>query len=183
MRTASAIVLVSVAALSACSKPAPSGAPEAPKAQAPAIPPAAALFRPSRKAGLWRMKISMSEGPGITLNGEMCLDAKSDTPDTFMANPQSRLARDCDKGEFKPAPGGGFAFSSRCTFSGRTVTTQGLIKGDFQKTYSVDVTSRTDPPIAGAPGEIKTRMEATWVGPCAPGQTPGKMSVKMGGLG
>ncbi len=156
MRTVAVMIgLVSVAALCGCSKPATPGAPQAPKAELPAST-LGGVLRPSRRAGLWRMKISMRQGPGFSLNGEMCLDAKTDTADSFMANARSRAASHCDKAEFHPAPGGGFQFSSRCKVDQRTINTQGLIKGDFQTTYSVDLTTRTDPPVAGGPGEIKT---------------------------
>jgi hypothetical protein len=184
MRTAAVIGLVSVAALCGCSKPAPAGAPEATKAAAPSGPGVAALLRPSRKAGLWRMKVSMSQGPGFSLNGEMCVDAKTAGADTFMGSPRGRAARDCDKTDFRPAPGGGFLFDSLCKVGDdRTITTHGLIKGDFQKTYSVDLTARTDPPVAGAPAEIRTRIEAEWAGPCPPDASPGRMRMRMGGLG
>lgn len=183
MRTAAVICLVSVAALCGCSKPPSTGAPPAPQAEAPSAPAGGGLFRPSRKAGLWRMKMFMSRGAGFSLNGEMCLDAKTDTGDTFMASARARAASNCDKAEFRPAPGGGFMFKSRCKMEARTITTEGVIKGDFAKAYSVDLTARTDPPIAGGPAEIKTRIEATWIGPCPPGSSPGQMKMSGVNLG
>jgi len=182
MRTAVVIGLVSAAALCGCSKPKPSSAGAAQEGQSASAsaPQGVAMLRPMRKAGLWRVKISMSQGPGFSLNGEMCLDAKTDTADSFMASARSRAASNCDKADFRPAPGGGFTFNSRCKVDDRTIATQGLIKGDLQNSYSVDLATRTDPPVAGAPVEIKTRIEAMWAGPCPPGSSPGRM--KMGGM-
>jgi hypothetical protein len=64
------------------------------------------------------------------------------------------------------------AFHSVCASGGGTVTTDGTSTGDYQSHYHVDVTSRRTPG-----GERHFAMEGRWLGPCAPGQAGGDMSM------
>ena len=49
------------------------------------------------------------------------------------------------------ATGGGLGFTTVCHIGRRTVTSSGVATGDFKNSYSVDVTTRMDPPPPGLP--------------------------------
>jgi hypothetical protein len=177
MRLAGFLLVGGVVALTACSRPAPKN-PEGP----PSHRSVAAVFgRPHPKPGLWRTSIDADAGPGVRMTGELCLDEHTEDA-AFSSSP--RWAKgDCEKVSFTPAPDGGIAFSTTCMAKGRTVTTQGVATGDFSSSYAMDVTTKVDPPIHGALGQMRTKIQATWIGPCRTDQRPGQLSMKFSGLG
>jgi hypothetical protein len=135
--------------------------------------------RPHPKAGLWRTSISTSAGPGITMSGELCLDqATGDSAFTSSA----RGAKDCSTPKFTPAADG-LHFSATCHTGSRTIVSNGVANGDFNSSFAVDVSTHVEPAVSGLPGDVHTRMQATWVGPCRPDQKPGQSSMKFGGFG
>ncbi len=135
--------------------------------------------RPHLKAGLWRTSMTTRAGPGVTMTGELCLDAGTEDS-AFGARPRS--VKNCDPVRFDLGPGG-YTFSSTCHFGGRTIVTKGVASGDFRTTYAMDMTTRMTPAPPGLPPEMHSRVEATWAGPCRPDQKPGQASMKFGGLG
>lgn len=135
--------------------------------------------RPHPKPGLWRTSLSMNAGPGVTLSGELCLD--SSTEDSAFTS-SSRGARNCDAPRFSPGPNG-LNFSTTCHAGGRTIVSQGVATGDFKTSYALDVVTRVDPAPAGLPNEMRTKMQATWMGPCRPDQKPGAATMRFAGLG
>lgn len=182
MRPAFSCLVLGLAALGACSKPAAdSAAKSAPAAARPAVATPGLFARPHPKAGLWKTTMSTDAGPGLRMSGEICLDAS--TEDSAFANRPKNMKADCAKTSFGPNPGGGVAFSTTCTANGRKITTRGVASGDFDSAYTVDVTTTMDPPPAGVAPDVSSRIEARWMGPCKPGQKPGQASMKFGGLG
>jgi hypothetical protein len=177
MRWPAFLLIGSIAALAACSKPAPK-TPEAPPSHKSV---AAFLGRPHPKPGLWRTSIDADAGPGVRMTGELCLDES--TEDAAFSGAPRWSKGDCQKVAFSPGPGGGVAFTTTCLAKGRTVTSQGVATGDFNSSYAMDVTTKVDPPIHGALGQMHTRIQATWTGPCRTGQRPGQLSMKFSGLG
>ena len=177
MRYIAFCLLSSTALLVGCSKPKPAehAASVQPKPSGPA-----AFLAPRPRTGLWRMSISSDAGPGVKMNGEICLDAKTQEAG-FNAGPQGGAAKDCSATKLSPQAGG-VGFTTVCKVRGMTVTTQGVATGDFSSAYTVDATTRMDPPPQGM-SEMKSHVEARWVGPCKPGQTPGTATMKFGGLG
>jgi hypothetical protein len=176
MRNAAVWILAGSVLIAGCGKHEPTQAPA--PAKAPATP-SLLQERPHPKAGLWRTSISTNAGPGITMSGEMCLDEATENS-AFTSG--ARGAKDCDAPQFAPTPGG-LAFTATCHAGGRTIITKGVATGDFQSSYALDLATRIDPAPAGVPAEMHARMQATWVGPCRPGQKPGQASMKFGGFG
>ncbi len=172
MRAPVTCLVCSLAVLAACSKP-PARQEAAPAAKAPAGP-AFPFGRPHPKLGLWRMSFSTDSGPGISIAGDMCIDAKTESS-AFEASPRSR-GRNCSEPTFSPNPGGGVTFDGACKINGRTITSHGVASGDFSSAYVVDVTTHMDPPLPGGVGGGHSRIEAHWVGPCLPDQRPGQMT-------
>jgi len=182
MRPAAVCLFSVIAAMTACSK-APATGQSGGAAPKPATAPLPAGLSgiPHPKPGLWRMTMAMDAGPGIRMGGEICLDAQTERS-AFTAGPQGR-PKDCSAPSFGVGPQGGVTFDTICKREGRTVTMHGLATGDFNSAYTMETTTRMDPAPPGAPPEVKTRMQAQWLGPCKPGQTPGHMSMKMNGMG
>ncbi len=180
MRTSGVCLVSIVALLSACSRPHAPAQP-APSAGAASVTTRGpgGFVRPQRKAGLWLMSISTNSGPGISLNGEMCLDAQTEKTAGFDAGSGSR---DCGKPVFHAAPGG-MSFDTVCKFGKRTMTTHGVATGDFSNNYQMTLKTRTDPPLPVGQAETTTQIKAKWMGPCKPGQKPGSVSMKLGSIG
>ena len=182
MRRVATLLVSGLTLVAACSKP-PSAGQTAATAAKPAAPAAPALFsKPHPKAGLWQTSMSTSAGPGMRMSGEICLDAQTEQT-AFAAAPQSSASRDCTPPTFSPGPGGGMEFDAVCRTKGRTVTTHGVATGDFSSAYTLDLTTRMDPPPPGMDGGAKIQIQARWLGPCKPGQKPGHASMRMTGLG
>ncbi len=179
MRRMIVCCLAGAALLAGCGKHEAQTASKAPAA-APAAGPS--LFgRPHPKAGLWRTTVTTNAGPGVTMAGELCLDA-SNQDAAFSSNGKG-LSKDCDQVKYQGAPGRGIGFSTVCHIGKRTVTTSGLATGDFKSAYSVDLTTRMDPPPPGLPAQMSTAIRAKWVGPCPAGTKPGQVSMKIAGFG
>ncbi len=187
MRIIAICLISSMSLLAACSKgPAATSAGSAPSgtpASAPATTSSGGLLTvPHRKPGLWKINFSTDSGPGIHMNAELCIDEKTDQSTSYGAG--AAAAKDCTKSNLHPSREGGFAFDSTCKIASRTVTTHGVVSGDFNSNYAVTVTSHMDPPIQAGSPDVKTQIQAVWEGPCKPGQTPGSMSaMKFAGLG
>ena len=138
---------------------------------------------PRRKSGLWEMAMDTSGGPGVRMTAQMCVDAATDK-DMGWHGPRSQ-SKNCSKTEFHPGLGGA-TFDSVCKMGSRTVTSHGVVKGDFDKAYDVDVTTHIDPPQAGVGADMKMSMKARWLGPCPANLKPGQVSVggmHIGGAG
>ncbi len=183
MRRVATLLISCLTLVAACSKGPTAGqtAAPAPKPAASMVP--AALFsKPHPKAGLWETTMSTSAGPGMRMSGEMCLDAQTEQA-AFATAPQSSTSRDCSPPTFGPGPAGGMVFDATCRTKGRTVTTHGVATGDFSSAYTLDITTKMDPPPPGMDGGARIQIQAKWLGPCKPGQKPGHVSMRMTGLG
>ena len=188
MRIAAICLISSMSLLAACSKgPATTSAGSAPSGT-PAGAPAATtpnglLSVPHRKPGLWKVSFSTDSGPGVRMSAELCIDEKTDQSTSY--GPAAAAAgKDCTRSNMRPSPDGGFAFDSTCKIGVRTVTTHGVVSGDFNSNYTVAITNHMEPPIRVGTPDVKTQIQAVWEGPCKPGQKPGGMSaMKFAGLG
>ncbi|HEY5411932.1 MAG TPA: DUF3617 family protein [Caulobacteraceae bacterium] len=176
MRWTVVCCLAGAALLAGCGKhqgaQAPSGA------AAPA--PTAMFGRPHPKPGLWRTDVTTNMGPGVSMTGELCLDASNE--DAAFSSNGHGFSKDCEPIKYQAADGG-VGFSTVCHIGKRTVTTSGTATGDFKNAYSVDLSTRMDPPPPGLPAQMSTTIRAKWEGPCPPGQKPGQVSMKLSGFG
>ena len=129
-------------------------------------------LQPKRRAGLWRMSMSHTGGPGVSMTAEMCVDEAS--AGDFNFDP-GKGSKDCASSKITPT-GNGWAFESICNVEGRTVTTEGVITGDMSANYAMDLSTRMDPAPEGM-GQSNTKMQAKWLGPCPAGMKPGQVKV------
>jgi hypothetical protein len=142
---------------------------------------ASATELPTRKAGLWDLKMAF-EGrnlPAQTM--QHCVDAQTDK---LMNSNFGGMSKDaCSKQDVKQA-GGTITIDSVCKFGAATTTSHAVVTGSFDSAYTVKVTSTREggPQAPGArPGQASTMsIEAKWLGPCKPGQKPGDIVTANG---
>jgi hypothetical protein len=144
--------------------------------------PALALDLPTRKAGLWEIKMEFQGHSNLPMQTmKQCTDAASDKLMTY--NFGGAAEKNCRKQDIKNS-GGTITIDSVCSFGGATSASRAVISGDFNSAYTVDVisTHQGGPPVPGAaPGrETHMTIAAKWVGPCPAGQRPGDMTMGNG---
>jgi hypothetical protein len=130
---------------------------------------------PTRKAGLWEMKIVKS-GTGLPdMTMQHCTD---ETTDKDMSNTVSPMAKQvCSKQDVQKT-GTGYVSDSVCTVAGVSMTSHSDISGDFNSGYTVKTTAhiqRGDKPV-----DTVTTIEAKWLGACKPDQKPGDIVMPGG---
>ena len=143
--------------------------------------PALALDLPTRKAGLWELKM-IFEGrnlPPTTM--KHCTDAATDK--LMNANFGGSAQEACSKQDMKNS-GGVITVDSVCTFGPTTTTSHAVVTGSFDSAYNMKVASTRSggPPLPGtAPGaETHMTIEAKWLGACEAGQRPGDVMMSNG---
>jgi hypothetical protein len=143
--------------------------------------PAFALDMPTRKAGLWELKM---EFQGRNLPAQLmqqCTDADSDKLMTF--NFGGAAERNCQKRDIQ-STGGTITVDSVCQFGEATTTSHAVVSGDFNSAYTVQINSTRQGgrPIPGAApgGESHMTIAAKYLGPCANGQKPGDIMMGNG---
>jgi len=143
--------------------------------------PAFALDLPTRKAGLWELKM---EFQGRNLPAQLmqqCTDANSDKLMTL--NFGGAAERNCQKRDVQNS-GGTITVDSVCQFGEMTSTSHAVVTGDFNSAYTVQISStrKGGPPTPGlaANGESHMTIAAKWLGPCAAGQKPGDVMMGNG---
>ncbi len=143
--------------------------------------PALALDLPTRKAGLWELKM---EFQGRNLPAQLmqqCTDANTDKLMTL--NFGGAAERNCQKRDMQNN-GGTITVDSVCTFGEATTTSHAVVSGDFNSAYTVQINSTRQggPSIPGvAPGgESHMTIAAKYLGPCAADQKPGDVMMGNG---
>ena len=126
---------------------------------------AASSDRPTRKSGLWEMKMSGGQMPGgMTI--QQCVDQKSDDI-SKMQGAKSRCTKNVVHRE-----GDKIVAESVCRVEGTTATTRTVFTGKFDSAYKAEIRSTYDPPMHGM-RESSSTIEAKWLGACLAGQKPG----------
>jgi len=129
---------------------------------------------PSRKPGLWEVKMSFENRntPGQTM--QQCIDAATDQMMQSSAGPNGQNA--CSKRDVQRS-GNEIIMDSTCTVGGKTTTSHAVINGSFDSAYTMTVTSEG----GATPGSKTTMtMAAKWLGPCTGDQKPGDMIMGNG---
>ena len=143
--------------------------------------PALALDMPTRKAGLWELKM---EFQGRNLPAQLMQQCTDATTDKLMTlNFGGAAERNCQKRDVNNS-GGTITIDSVCQFGDATTTSHAVVSGDFNTAYTVQINSTRQGgrPIPGvAPGsESHMTIAAKWLGPCAAGQKPGDVMMGNG---
>lgn len=140
------------------------------------VPALAAVFDPPpRKPGLWTLTNTVA---GRTLSSRMCLDAAADKKLTVIGQTGGK---GCSVLDMTRTPDG-MKFHSVCKgASGITMTTDGAIKGDYSRSYTLTAdTTTTGASISMLNKTSHMQIVASWTSPCAPGQKPGDMILANG---
>jgi hypothetical protein len=136
--------------------------------------PALAAELPSRKPGLWEIKIGIDNRNAAGTTMRQCIDAATDHAMQSSAGPLAQTA--CPKLDMQRTSNG-ITIDSTCTFAGKTTTVHAVITGSFDSSYTMTVTTQGE----GLPGGGTTRTtSAQWLGPCAADQKPGDMIMSNG---
>jgi hypothetical protein len=139
--------------------------------------PALAVELPTRKAGLWELKMLRAGAPAPEMTMQHCTDEATDKKMTTALSPMSK--ENCTKNDtVKTATG--YVIDSVCSFGGTTMTSHSEVTGDFNSGYSVKVTSHNEKPPAGAPADTNMTLEAKWLGACPADQRPGDIVMPGG---
>jgi hypothetical protein len=139
---------------------------------------ASAVELPTRKAGLWEIKMLRDGATAPTMTTQHCTDEATDKKLTASAQPMANDA--CTKQETQKTATG-FVTDSICTMVGMKMTSHAETIGDFNSAYTVKMTSHVDNPIPGMPKDSATTIEAKWLGACKSDMKPGDI-VMPGGM-
>jgi len=147
------------------------------EAPAPAHGRVPAMVAPARRPGLWEQRVSN----GDTLQvGRICLDPEVDRKLSWWG--VQATADICARNLVTHRPDGRWQFSSVCDLgSGGTVTTSGIVSGDFTAHYQFRGQSSTV--AAAVPhmnGVRPLTVDAAWLGPCPADMKPGDLSLPGG---
>jgi hypothetical protein len=145
--------------------------------------PALALDLPTRKAGLWEMKMVFEGSPVPAQTMRQCIDQATDKAMQSQFGSGGALGAVCSKQDFQNS-GGAMTFDTVCKIGPATTTAKGVITGSFDSNYTMNIstTSTGGPSIPGMKpgGETKMTIEAKYVGACQAGQKPGDIMMGNG---
>lgn len=133
--------------------------------------PAFAAELPTRKAGLWEMKMTASGGHSTQM--QQCVDAKTDR--AMQERTGTGPHGDCSKRDVQTS-GTTTTIDSVCTMAGKSLTSHVVITGSFDSDYTMTITSQGE----AVPSGRTMTMTAKWLGPCAADQRPGDMIMANG---
>ncbi|HSD40065.1 MAG TPA: DUF3617 family protein [Rhodocyclaceae bacterium] len=128
---------------------------------------------PRRKAGLWETTMNSAQMQGQAVTAQQCIDEKTDA-EMFKRSMANKDAN-CSQQTFKRTASGA-EFDSVCKQGDGTMTTHGVITGDFNSQYSMEMKSHRAPPLNGR-SDFQTTMTARYVGACTADMKPGDMKV------
>jgi hypothetical protein len=138
---------------------------------------ASAVELPTRKAGLWELKMLRAGSPAPEITMQHCTDETTDKKMTTSLSPMAK--QNCSRNDTQKTATG-YVTDSVCSFGGTTMTSHSEVTGDFNSAYSVKVTSHNDGAPAGAPRDANMTLEAKWLGACPADQKPGDIVMPGG---
>lgn len=139
------------------------------------LSPASADDLPSRKPGLWEIKMNI-EGRGAPQVIQQCIDAATDQMMQQSAGPFSAAA--CAKRDVQKSAES-TTIDSSCTVGGKAATAHATITGSFDSAYTMTVTSHSDA-LPGNMSNMTMAINGKWLGPCTADQKPGDMIFSNG---
>jgi hypothetical protein len=139
--------------------------------------PALAVELPTRKAGLWELKMLRTGSPAPEMTMQHCTDATTDKQMTTSLSPMAK--QNCSKNDIQKTATG-YVTDSVCSYGGTTMTSHSEVTGDFNSAYSVKVTSHNEGAPAGAPRDTSMTLQAKWLGACPADQKPGDIVMPGG---
>lgn len=132
---------------------------------------------PTRKPGLWEIRMIDADTKAAGMTMQQCTDAATDKDLTSNLSPMAKQT--CAKNDVRKTAAG-YMTDAVCTVNGMSMTSHSDITGDFNSAYTVNVTSKASGTPANAPHEMAMTVEAKWLGPCQPNQKPGDIVMPGG---
>lgn len=142
----------------------------------PATAYAGELELPTRKPGLWDMKMVSADSQKTPIAMQQCTDATTDK--VLMARINSQpVSAACSKRDLQKTATG-YVMDTECGATGMTMKSHTEIAGDFNSAYTIKMTSQH---VAnGVSRDTNITIEAKWVGACAADQKAGDMIMPGG---
>lgn len=137
-----------------------------------------AIDLPTRKPGLWELKMQRAGAGGDDVSMQHCTDETTDKKMTSAVQPMA--TESCTKQDIQKTATG-YVNDTVCNIAGMTSKSHAEINGDFNSAYTVKVTTQNENPLPGVPKTANMTLEAKWLGPCKDGQKPGDI-VMPGGI-
>jgi len=138
------------------------------------VTPVPAAELPSRKPGLWEVKMTIEGRNAPPQVIRQCIDAATDQMMQSSLGPYSAAA--CPKREVQSSPNS-ITINSSCTIDGNAATARAVVTGSFEGAYTMTVTSQSaDIPAS----RMVMTLEGKWLGACGPEQKPGDMMFSNG---
>jgi hypothetical protein len=161
------LALATLAALTACHRPAAGPTSTAHISAAPG---------PHLAAGLWEQRVSDRRGVSLT---RYCLDAAGASALAAFDREQSGR---CSRHDMARAADGSWHFSTACDMGAwGKVATEGVMQGDFQSHYVIEAHSQTvgaSTPAANGPWRVKADVRRA--GDCPKDMKPGDVILPNG---
>jgi hypothetical protein len=142
-----------------------------------ATPEASAVELPTRKAGLWEMKVLRTGSAVPDMTMQHCTDATTDKEMSTAFSPSGKDV--CSKQDIQKTATG-YVSDTVCGVAGMTITSHAEITGDFNSAYTVKSTSHSERGPIGPPRDSTTTIEAKWLGACKSDQKPGDIVMPGG---
>jgi len=136
--------------------------------------PAMAAELPSRKPGLWEVKMSIENRNTPAQVIQQCIDASTDQMMQSSAGPFSPAA--CPKRDVQTSEDS-VTIDSACSMGGKPATAHAFITGSFDSAYTMTVTAQGND-LPG--GKMIMTLDGKRLGPCAADQQPGDMIFSNG---
>lgn len=140
-------------------------------AAATACAAAVASELPSRKAGLWEVTIQTAGSPDTRTR--QCIDSKTDAQLQQMGQGMSQSA--CSKNVMR-REGSTWVSESVCRMGNSTITSRGVLSGDFERELRMVVDAQYAPPLMGM-SKGQTVITQRHAGACPAGWKPGDMEL------
>lgn len=127
---------------------------------------------PAPKAGLWEMKITAAGMPAPQAT-KVCVGEPA--PGTNAFTPPPGAGQTCAKNSVTKVAAG-YEIDSECTIQGMTATSKGSLTGDFSSAYKIEMATKMSGPNlpAAAQQEVKTVIDAKYLGDCPADMKPGQ---------
>jgi hypothetical protein len=135
---------------------------------------------PRRKSGLWELSVQTG-GAGGKNHGasrgtsQLCVEENTDS---LVQRPTPEQLKQCSRHEIRVEEGR-VLIESACQMGDTAMTSSGVISGDFKASYTMQVTTRYNPPLYDI-AETSMRAEGRWLGPCRDGMKPGDVLMPNG---
>ena len=138
------------------------------------VGPTLAAELPSRKPGLWEIKMGIENRNAAGPTMRQCIDAATDRAMQSSGGAFAQAA--CPKRDVQRTATG-ITIDSTCTLGGKPATSHAVVTGSFDSAYTMTVTSKGE---ALQGGGTTVTYSAQWLGPCAADQKPGDMIMANG---